>query len=107
MLVRYLPDMRSSHIVTLCILTSCSSGCSLIVAGQTREIAEAMYEGASHERIEAMTGPPVFEQKFSPPYPATQKYDRPVGFASSKAEYVYHGRADDVIEFQGLGMLVG
>jgi hypothetical protein len=96
--------------ISPCIIVSLMpfiGGCSLIIGSWTKEISESMYEHASRTKIESILGPPILEESFHDPYPSTRASDGSFGLVSSKACYEYHGRADDLEQFQGLGMCVG
>jgi hypothetical protein len=101
--------MRSALLSLItCLLPSVTGGCSLAIANGGKDVESLLRMGGTRDRIEALVGQPVKEERFDPEsLPTTRTRDRTTVVASSVAEYRYKGRADDLEQFQDTGMLVG
>ena len=100
-------NRRLLRLVT-CVLPLVGCGCSGVIANAGKDVESLLRRGATRNRIEALVGPPVRQETFhAESLPSTRRSDDTTVRASSFAEYRYRGRADDLEQFQDIGMLVG
>lgn len=80
----------------------------MAIANGGKDVTSLLSMGATRDKIEAAVGQPTRHETFdAESLPSTRTSGGTTVAASSFAEYRYRGRADDLEQFQDIGMIVG